>query len=117
MTSWISAMVHHLLVLWPWSLLYLRRVDEEHRPEIENLEQRVELLLRDSKALLPEEADTEWFSGVMRTEQFELAFDELVRLGNEHRPAPGYWSNLIAAAGLMGRPEVISGLRARLERH
>ena len=84
-------------------------------PEIESLEQRIELLLRDSKALLPDGSDTEWFEGVMRTDQHDLAFDELVRLGDLHRPVPGYWSNLVAAASLLGRPERISELRGRME--
>jgi hypothetical protein len=70
------------------------------------------LLLRDTKALLPGEADTDWYETVMQTTQFELAFDELVRLGDAHRPSSGYWENLIAVAGLMGRPERIGELRS-----
>src|SRR5688572_19245335 len=49
LTSWISAMVHHLLIIRLTSLLYLRGVDEEQRPEVENPRQRLELLLQDTK--------------------------------------------------------------------
>lgn len=91
-------------------------MDEAGRPEVENLPQRIALLLTDTSRLLPAEVDTEWFDEVMGTEQFELAFDELVRLGDEHRPPSGYWGNLTSVAAMLGLSERIASLRARAER-
>jgi hypothetical protein len=90
-------------------------VDEAQRPEIEDLWQRIALLLSDTRALLPGDADTDWYTDVMQTEQFELALEELIRLGDEHRPPPGYWNNLTAVASLIGQPDRIAALRARAD--
>lgn len=88
---------------------------DETRPEVESIRQRITLLLSDTRALLPGSADTDWYDEVMQTEQMELAFEELIRLGDEHGSPPGYWRNLTSVAALLGQPERIAELRSRSE--